>query len=199
MTFLLVAAGITTACTRSAKQLPIYGEKEIVGTDTIYHTIPDFRFLDQDSNWVSNETFEGKVYVADFFFTSCPTICPVMAKNLLTVASHFENNPSVKILSHTIDPRHDSIPALRKYAEKLGANSSQWHFVWGTMDSVHHIAEKGYFATAMEDAEAPGGFMHSGAFILIDGQRRVRGVYDGTIADEVEEMITDMEQLLSSR
>src|SRR3546814_13704441 len=122
-----------------------------------------------------------------------------MAKNLLTDANNIENNTTGKNLTHTINTSHNSISELCKYAEKLGANSSQWHLVWGTMDSVHHISEKGYVATAMEDAKAPGGFMHSGAFILIDGQRRVRGVYDGTIADEVEEMITDMEQLLSSR
>src|SRR3546814_16499474 len=105
MTFLLVAAGITTACTRSAKQLPIYGEKEIVGTDTIYHTIPDFRFLDPDSNWLSNETFEGKVYVADFFFSSFLTICPVLANNLLSVATPFQNNHSVTPLPQTTDPK----------------------------------------------------------------------------------------------
>ncbi|MFC6098964.1 SCO family protein [Olivibacter domesticus] len=168
--------------------LPIYGDKS--------HRIADFRFQDQDGNWITNNTFKDKIYVADFFFTTCPTICPIMSKNMLLVTEHFKGNPAVGIISHSIDPKHDSIPVLKKYAEKLGADTSLWHFVNGTAKDVYALAEKSYFSAAAAEEEAPGGYIHSGGFVLVDQNRQIRGIYDGTVVDSVKKLIQDMDFLL---
>src|SRR6188768_1513042 len=159
--------------------LPIFGEREVQGTDTIYHTIDAFRFVDQDSAEVTNATFKNKIYVADFFFTSCRTICPIMKTQMLRVYDSIENDNDVLLLSHSIDPEYDTVGLLHDFAERLGVKSDKWHFVTGVKDSIYKIAQTSYFATALEDRSEPDGFIHSGAFLLIDGQRRIRGKYDG--------------------
>ena len=190
---------------RDDKDLPIMGEKEIVSmvndgktvNDTIYHSIPEFRFVDQDSVWISNEDVADKIYLADFFFTRCPTICPLLAKNMLTIAKEFENEERLVILSHTIDAKHDTPAVLKDYATKLGAPSN-WHFLNGPQEAVYHIAGKeGYFSYAEENPDIPGGFDHSGAFTLVDTNGHVRGVYDGTREDEAKKAIEDIRKLLA--
>lgn len=189
MLFLTLA--LLAGCSSGGKNkepLPVLGEPEVV--------IGDFRFMNQDSAWVTNETFEDKIYIADFFFTSCPTICPVMKKQMLRVYKAYEGNPAVNFLSHTIDPRHDDVERLHDYAERLGVSSRQWHFVTGTKDSVYTIAEKSYLVPASEDKDAPGGFIHGGHFVLVDPDRHIRGVYDGTSEEEVDKLMDDIEVLL---
>lgn len=178
-------------------ELPIMGERQIVNGDTLYHTIPDFQFVDQDSNLVTQSTFEGGIYVADFFFTSCPTICPQMSAQMLRLQDKFSDNPEVKLLSHSIDPIRDSVATLKSYAEKLEIDSRKWHLVTGKKDSIYQIA-KSYLVPAQEDKSAPGGYLHSGAFILIDNQRRIRNYYDGTKPEEVDLLMEDIEFLLST-
>jgi protein SCO1 len=175
--------------------MPVYGERTFDGKDTVYHTIANFEFVNQDSAIVTNETFKGKIYVADFFFTSCRTICPIMKTLMLRVYEKFENDPEVLILSHTIDPEYDTVGLLHDYADRLGVKSSKWHFVTGAKDSIYDIAQKSYFATAMEDATEPDGFIHSGAFLLIDKEQRIRGKYDGTSEADVRRLIDDIERL----
>jgi protein SCO1/2 len=192
------------ACSPQERRLPILGEKrtqtqvvagkEII--DTIYFQIPDFSFVNQDSQAVTPADFKGKIYVADFFFTSCPTICPIMKTQMLRLHEHFKNNANVKILSHTIDPRHDTVALLKDYATRLQVDTKQWNFVTGEKDKIYEIAEKAYFVSAKEDANEAGGFIHSGAFVLVDTQRRIRGYYDGTKADKVDLLMKDMELLL---
>lgn len=189
-----LAIGITS-CEKKQQRLPIFGERELVGSDTVFHTIADFRFIDQDSTEVTNKTFANKIYVADFFFTSCRTICPIMKTQMLRVYDSIENDPDVLLLSHTIDPEYDTVGKLHDYAERLGVKSSKWHFVTGEKDSIYNIAQKSYFATAMEDKTEPDGFIHSGAFLLIDKDRRIRGKYDGTKEDDVNRLLTDIERL----
>ena len=176
-------------------RLQIYGERDIIGSDTIYHTIGDFRFINQDSVVVTNKTFNGKIYVTDFFFTSCRTICPVMKTQMLRVYNEIKDDPEIMILSHTIDPRHDTVALLRDFAERLGVSSNKWHFVTGDQDSIYDIAQKSYFVTALEDQTEPDGFIHSGAFMLIDKERRVRGAYDGTSEESVNRLLDDIERL----
>lgn len=189
------------------KELPILGEKEIISTskdgiaqsDTSYHRIPQFRFVDQDSNWISNEDLKGKIYLADFFFTRCPTICPIMSKHMLEVAKHFQHEPRFAILSHTIDPDHDTPSVLKTYAQKLGA-PDLWKFVNGPKSTVYDIAgSAGYFSFATASPESPGGFDHSGVFTLIDEKGHVRGVYSGIEMDSVKVAIQDIQQLLDKR
>jgi protein SCO1/2 len=175
--------------------LPIFGERDVEGTDTVYHTIGDFKFVNQDSAVISNDTFKGKIYVSDFFFTSCRTICPIMKTQMLRVYQRIENDPEVLLLSHTIDPEHDTVALLRDFAERLGVKSTKWHFVTGNKEDIYKIAQTSYFSTAMEDKSEADGFIHSGAFLLIDKQRRIRGKYDGTKEEDVDRLLEDIEKL----
>lgn len=200
----LIVAGCNPV--KSSYELPILGRKEFVEkevngqtvTDTLYHTIAPFEFLDQDSTIITNATFNNQVYVADFFFTSCPTICPVMKQQMLRVYQAYENDPEVAIISHTIDPTHDTVALLKDFAQKLGVSSSKWHFVTGDKDEIYDLGEQSYMVVANEDEEAPGGYIHSGAFLLIDKKGRIRGVYDGTVAEQVDVLINDIKRLTRS-
>lgn len=194
---LIVFSMLLMACStkKEEKPLPVFGERYIENGDTIFHTIAPFQFVDQDSALVTNETFQGKIYIADFFFTSCRTICPIMKTQMLRVYDSLKNDPDVLILSHTIDPEYDTVALLHDFANRLGVESSKWHFVTGVQDSIYKIAQTSYFATAMADKNEPDGFIHSGAFLLIDKQQRIRGKYDGTKEEEVNKLIQDIKRL----
>lgn len=193
---LLIISVLFSACNQPAeKPLPVYGEREVINGDTIYHTIAPFQFVNQDSALVNNDTFRGKIYISDFFFTSCRTICPIMKTQMLRVYDSLKNDADVLILSHTIDPEYDTVALLHDFAERLGVSSSKWHFVTGAQDSIYKIAQTSYFATAMEDSSEPDGFIHSGAFLLIDKQQRIRGNYDGTVEESVNQLIRDVRKL----
>jgi protein SCO1/2 len=184
-------------------KLPYYGEPTITsheenGTlvaDTLYPVIPSFSFVNQDGKEVTGKTFDGGIYVADFFFTTCPTICPKMKAELLRVYNAFKNEQRVKILSHTIDPEHDTVQVLSEYAGRLQVTSDKWNFVTGNKDSIYTIAE--YYLCSAEEAPAePGGYIHSGALVLIDHHKNIRGIYDGTRPEEVDQLIKDIPLLL---
>ncbi|NVJ85913.1 MAG: SCO family protein [Algoriphagus sp.] len=186
-------------------KLPILGnwhvnEIEIEGNvlrDTVYHEIADFEFTNQMGQKVSKADVSGKIYVADFFFTTCPTICPIMKKEMLRVYETYKDNPNFLILSHTIDPTHDTQEVLKSYAEKLGVeDASTWNFLTGDAEKIYEIGQTSYLTTAMEDQNEPGGFLHSGAFVLVDGEGHIRGVYDGTKSDQVDRLIRDIPKLL---
>lgn len=185
-------------------KLPILGNKDAVKNkdnpgqvDTVYHTIADFSFVNQDSTMVSNHTFENKVYVSDFFFTSCPTICPIMKAQMLRVYDIFIDDPEVMLLSHTIDPEYDTVALLKDYADRLEVTSEKWHFVTGDKEKIYEIGQRSYLVTVQEDQFQPGGYLHSGAFILVDKDRRIRGIYDGTKPDQVDRLINDIPILLN--
>ncbi|MCY4419015.1 MAG: SCO family protein [Cytophagales bacterium] len=184
--FLLI--GLFWACQSSSVSLPILGPPE--------HRIQAFRFMNQDSLWVDNQTFKEKIYVADFFFTTCPAICPIMKNQMLRVYEKYDSEERVSLLSHTIDPIYDTLPLLRDFASKLGVETQKWHFVTGDMDSIYHIAKHSYFAWAEADDQAPGGYLHSGHFILVDNKRQIRGVYDGTVPASVDSLLVDIDLLL---
>lgn len=188
-------AVILWGCKDRQEKLPFLGNPTLKGTDTIYPKIKDFSFLDQDSTVVNNETFKGKIYVADFIFLSCPTICPKMNNELKKVYDVYKSNPKVNYLSHTIDPERDSISTLKKYASSLGVNN-HWRFVTGNKDSIFSTATKSYFTTAYPDAKEPGGLVHGGGFLLVDKNRHIRGVYDGTNPIETKRLINDIKLLL---
>lgn len=195
---------LVSSCTpEKEKSLPIFGQRDVIAkeidgkkvADTVYHTIANFQFINQDSALVTNETFEGKIYVADFFFTSCRTICPIMKTQMLRVYTAIQDMPDVLILSHTIDPEYDTVGLLHDFANRLGVKSDKWHFVTGNKDSIYTIAQTSYFATALEDKTEPDGFIHSGAFLLIDKEGRIRGKYDGTVEEDVNRLIVDIARL----
>ncbi len=192
------------ACEAPPEKLPILGRHTIenvhydngMKADTIYHTVGDFRFVDQDSAFITPETFDDKIYVADFFFTSCPTICPIMKTQMLRVYKAFEDNPEVLLLSHTIDPKHDSVAVLKDFADRLEVKSSKWHFVTGKKEEIYEVGQTNYMVTAREDPNELGGYLHSGAFLLVDKEKRIRGVYDGTKEEAVDKLIRDIPVLL---
>ncbi len=186
---------LSSCIEQKERKLPVFGEKEITATDTVYHTIGNFRLLDQDSSIVTNATVNGKIYVADFFFTSCRTICPVMKTQMKRVYDEMKDDPEVMIVSHTIDPEYDTVGLLHDYAERLGAESKKWRFLTGNKDSIYYLAQTSYFVTAMEDEAEVDGFIHSGAFLLIDKHGRIRGKYDGTDKTEVDQLIADIKVL----
>lgn len=204
-----VFAGLLFNCSNTQKNenaLPIYGERTAIEkvlngkkvADTIFRQIPKFNFMNQDGQQVTNQTFAQKIYVSDFFFTSCPTICPKMKTQMLRVYEQFKNNNQIKLLSHTLDPQHDSVAVLRDYAQRLGVASNKWHFVTGPKDSIYAIASR-YLVSAREDATAKGGLMHSGALVLVDTNRHVRGIYDGTQPQQVDQLLADIQILLAEK
>lgn len=200
LAFLL--AGLA-ACRPAPDRLPILGERlgtkpgKTLGTvDTVYHTIPDFQFTNQHGQPVTARTFDGKVFVASFFFTTCPTICPKMNSQLLKVYQEFKSDPQVMFLSHSIDPRHDTVPVLAEYAKNLGVEGGQWQFVTGDKAKTYEIAQKSYFVSALDDPSAPGGIVHSGAFVLIDKEKRIRGIYDSTKDEDVNLLKAHIRMLL---
>lgn len=195
LVYLMLSGILLFSCVTKEEKLPIFGQREVVGADTVYHAIAPFTFIDQDSVEITNDTFRDKIYVADFFFTTCRTICPIMKTQMLRVYEATREMPDVLILSHTIDPEYDTVALLHDFAERLGVESKRWHFVTGVKDSIYKIAQTSYFATAMEDKTEPDGFIHSGAFLLIDKKQRIRGKYDGTKEEDVNRLIVDIKRL----
>jgi len=192
-----IIALLLTACGnhQHPEQLPVLGQREWVEGDTVYHQVPDFRFVNQDSQIVTNETFAGKAYVVDFFFTSCPTICPKVKQQMLRIHERFKEDERLVLLSHTIDVKRDTVGRLKEYAQGLGVESDKWHFVTGDKDAIYEIADD-YFSIAIEDPDAPGGFDHSGRLILVDENRHIRSFCNGTDPEEVDHFMEDIDRLL---
>ncbi len=156
--------------------------------------VPAFSFINQDSLLISNEDYLGKVYVVEFFFTTCPTICPIMTKNLVELQETFKDEATFGIASFTINPRYDTPTILKKYAANYGIHDMDWHLMTGEQTEIYDLANKGFYIVANEVEDAPGGFEHSGAFALIDKKGYIRSrtdkfgnpliYYRGTITEE---------------
>ena len=209
----LAATLLTTACTEPPKEavrLPIMGERDVRPradggpADTVFATVPAFRLTDQAGQVITNKTFAGRAYVADFFFATCPGICPKMQGELLKVYTKYAKDPRIVFLSHTIDPAHDTIPVLHDYAQRLGVtNAARWHFATtgahgepAAKDTVFQLA-RAYFTAAQPDKQAPGGFAHNGTFALVDDQGHIRGLYDSLNPTEVDRLIAELPVLLA--
>jgi protein SCO1 len=160
------------------------------------HTIPSFSFTDQDGREITEKTVAGKIYVANFMFTSCVSICPLMTANMNRLQAKFLNDPDVILLSHSVLPDADSVATLKKYAERKGINSTKWHLLTGNRDSIYAIAKKQYFAgDSIGFYGNQRDFLHTENFILVDRHRRIRGVYNGTVWFEMERIIEDIDIL----
>ncbi len=202
--FTLFAGLLFQSCDNTERKLPILGEatvekkmvdgKEVI--DSIYPTIPDFKFLNQDSVYITQDFFKDKIYVANFFFTHCPSICPTMQRNLLKAYEKYKNNPKIAFLSHSIDFKYDQPHVLKDYANKLGIDNDQWQFVMGFKADIYGISEK-YLVYTKEDASVPGGYDHSGYLVIIDPERRLRGAYDGTNDEQVTKLLEDLDVILN--
>lgn len=166
------------------------------GYDTNYHQIPYFEFTNQDGNKVTRDDLLGKVYVTDFFFATCPTICPKMAGNMKYLQDKFKDKEDLRFVSITVNPEHDTPKVLKDYAEMIHADTDNWTFLTGGKDEIYEAALKGFFISVGEDEVAPGGFLHSQYFILVDKKGHIRGLFDGTVYSEMKKDLTDALDIL---
>jgi protein SCO1/2 len=200
LTFPSVFYVIFTTGKHNFIHLPYIGEKELAanGKDTIYHSIPPFSFINQNGKTITEKNYEGKIYVADYFFTTCKSICPKMATELQRVQDKFAyTNGLVQILSHTVNPENDSVPVLKAYSEMVHADNTMWNFVTGDKKELYDIARNGYLVNAMEGDGGPDDFIHSELFVLVDKEKHIRGIYDGTNIKEVNELLDDLKVLMA--
>jgi protein SCO1/2 len=159
------------------------------------HFVADFSFVNQNGQTVTQKDYEDKIYVADFFFTTCQSICPKMTKNMARVQEALSEMPDVKLLSHTVFPETDSVPVLKKYAIENGVDDSRWNLVTGDKRKIYEMARKSYLVVKLGRPEELYDMVHTENFVLVDKKRRVRGFYDGTDPDEIDRLIRDIEWL----
>jgi protein SCO1/2 len=179
----------------SADFTPQWIEPHTAAYDSV-HRIPAFRFIDQDSLVVTEKTFAGKIYVADFFFTGCPGICKRLTTNLALVQAAYKNDDGVLLLSHSVTPENDNVTRLKQYANAFGVIKNKWSLVTGNRDSIYSIARQAYFADEdMGVKKNSSDFLHTENMLLIDKHRRIRGVYKGTSVQEVNNLIADIKVL----
>ncbi len=177
--------------------LPIYGERYYdtkIG-DTVYHTISDFSFIDQEGDTLTKADMEGKIFTANFFFTNCPDICPSMMHNLQFVYNKFKDSPDIKFLSMTVDPKNDSVPVLAKYGHDLGAMPKRWYMLTGEKGKLYAAAEFDYLLATVE-TPIEKAFIHSDMIVLVDTKFRIRGFYKGTDFNQVRILQDDIKALI---
>jgi protein SCO1/2 len=172
--------------------LPVYGIPNPDGSD---HKVAGFSLVNQDGNIVTEKNFKDKIYVADFFFTSCQGICPLMGDQMERIAAAFKDNSKILILSHTVKPEEDSVSVLKQYAQSRNADESKWFFVTGKKSVIEDLARNSYFVAELGDTTNTD-FVHTQFFALVDPQKRLRGFYDGTDSVEVNKLIEDIGTLL---
>ncbi len=172
------------------RKLPYYGPAEL--SDKTQHTIPSFTFINQYNEMVTQKDVEGKIYVVDYFFVTCKSICPIMAKQMKRVYDAFHNDNEVLILSHTVNPEDDSVSVLKRYAEEHGVFDKKWLFLTGDKKHLYEMARKAYLLNAEEGDGGPDDFIHTQNFALIDKHGHIRGYYDGTDSVEVTRLIQDI-------
>ncbi|WP_158981013.1 MULTISPECIES: SCO family protein [unclassified Flavobacterium] len=186
------------------KSLPIYNPADVnpelvdstVQYKSKYHTIADFSFVNQNGETITQKDYEGTVYVADFFFTTCGSICPKMSVNLEEIQKAFANNPKVKLLSHTVFPETDSVPVLKAYAKKHNVDDDKWNLVTGDKKEIYAMARKSYLAVKMGKPSELYDMVHTENFVLVDTKKRVRGFYDGTDKEDMKRLIEDIHFLI---
>ena len=161
------------------------------------HTVADFELINQNGQTVTQEDYKNKVYVVDFFFTSCPSICPIMTENLVKVQEAFENNHKIKLLSISVTPEIDTPEVLKAYSNKKGVNDTKWNVTTGSKIHIYELARKSYFAVVEQGDGGLQDFIHTPNFILIDEKKQIRGMYDGTNSDEISRLISDVKILLN--
>lgn len=181
---------------KPVRYLAYFGPKHALKVnDTTYHSIPAFEFTDQDNQKVNSETVKNKIYVTEYFFTTCGSICPVMNRNLEKVNKTFRDKSDFLILSHTVDPETDSVPVLKAYALQHGAEEGRWLFLTGPKSKLYELARKGYLLNAEDGNGGEEDFIHTQNFALVDKERHIRGFYDGTDSLEINRLIQEIRLL----
>ena len=188
------------------KRLAIY-QPSMVNPDLVdstlvyvkkYHSIADFKLINQNGDTVTQEQYAQKIYIADFFFTTCPTICPMMTANMVDIQKIIQDDDEVMLLSHSVTPEIDSVPQLKKYALEKGVIDAKWNLVTGDKKQIYELARKSYLAALDDGDGGPYDMIHTENFILVDKERRIRGFYDGTSSEEVTQLLEDLKVLKSS-
>ena len=201
--FIVLSAIILTlfySALKPKKTLPIFNPADVnpelvdstVQYKSKYHTIADFSFINQNGKTITQKDYEGKIYVADFFFTTCGSICPKMTTNLSDIQKAFANNPKVKLLSHTVFPETDSVPVLKAYAKKHNVDDNKWNLVTGDKKEIYTMARKSYLAVKLGKPSELYDMVHTENFVLVDTKKRVRGFYDGTNKEDMKRLIEDI-------
>jgi protein SCO1/2 len=180
--------------------LPILNPEDIdpnlIDTTLVFgnhdHRIPDFKFHDQEGRTITQDKFNNKIYVANFFFTTCPSICPTLMKHTKLIQDEFIDDDNILLISHTVYPEHDSVQVLNAFAEQNGINSKKWHLVTGNKHDIYELSRKGYFAISYNPSRGKDAFIHTENVILIDKERKIRGIYTGTRLHEINRLIEDI-------
>lgn len=202
--FSIIVISLFYTALKPKKSLPIYNPADVnpelvdstVQYVSKYHTIADFSFTNQNGKIITQKDYEGKIYVADFFFTTCKSICPKMTTNLVDVQKAFIDNPKVKLLSFTVMPDVDNVPVLNEYANINGVIESKWNLVTGDKKAIYKMARMSYLAVKQGKPEEQYDMVHTENFVLVDSKKRVRGFYDGTKKEEIQRLIEDINWLV---
>lgn len=182
------------------KRLPVYSPSDVnpklVDASLKHiqnnHTIGEFSLLNQNGETITQQHYEGKIYIADFFFTRCQTICIAMAYNMSELQEHYKNDDEIMFLSHSVTPVMDSVPVLKAYAEAKGVIDGKWNVTTGSKKHIYDLARKNYFAVLDEGTGDENDFIHTEQFVLVDKERRIRGYYDGTNKEDMQKIIADI-------
>ncbi|NJW52084.1 SCO family protein [Salinimicrobium oceani] len=185
------------------KRLPVY-QPDMVNNELVdstmqevrkYHKIKDFRLFNQNGDTITQDFYQDKIYVADFFFTTCQTICPIMTDHMLKIQQKIKEDREVLLLSHTVIPNYDSVPVLRKYADEKGVIDEKWNLVTGDKKEIYDLARKSYLAAKSDGDGGTFDMIHTENFVLVDKERRIRGFYDGTSPNAITQLLEDIEVL----
>ncbi len=188
------------------KRLPVY-QPAMVNSELVdstlhdlkkYHTIADFELTNQNGETISQANYANKIYIADFFFTTCPSICPIMTKNMAKVQQQIRDDDEVLLLSHSVTPQIDSVAQLKKYALEKGVLDTKWNLVTGDKKQIYELARKSYLAVKTDGDGGPFDMIHTENFILVDKERRIRGFYDGTNSEAIAKLMDDLAILKES-
>ena len=178
---------------------PVIGAVKVINGDTVYHTIAPFSFTNQFRETITDTVTKDKIYIANFFFATCQSICPRMNTLLGRVQDVYKNDKEVLFLSHTVNPINDTVEVLAQYGAKYGAIKGKWHLLTGSKKALYNLAKTSYLINAVEDDNSDEGFIHSEFLLLIDKQKRIRGTYDGTDSIMVNKLIDDVKLLKTEK
>lgn len=202
---LILTLGLFSCSEDGKKQLPIYNPVDFklklvdisMRNVSQNHTVADFSLTNQNGINITNKDYENKIYVVDFFFTSCPSICPIMTNNMVKIQDEFISNDDIMLLSMSVTPDIDNVQVLKKYAIEKEVNDSKWNITTGSKKHIYELARKSYFAVVEQGDGGLQDFIHTPNFILIDTKKQIRGIYDGTDDDEISRLIKDIKILKS--
>lgn len=202
----IIIVSIIYSLIKPKRVLPIYQPSQVNSemVDTTiqykkkYHSIANFSLTNQNGKTITQDDYKGKIYVADFFFTTCQTICPIMTKNMREVQKRTIADDGVMLLSHTVTPEIDTVAQLKRYADEKGVNASKWNLVTGDKKQIYELARKSYLAVKDNGDGGPFDMIHTENFILVDKARQIRGFYDGTSPEEIDRLMEDIKILEAS-